>query len=272
MSGAGILAIVQARTSSSRLPGKVLRPIMGRPMLLLQLDRIRRAAMLDRIVVATSADPSDDALAETVSEAGFPVHRGPLDDVLERFCEALDRDPAAHAVRLTGDCPLLDPALIDRTVRHHLATGADYTSNCRPATFPDGLDVEVMSAAALRTARAEAGLPSEREHVAPFIWSRPERFRIAALTGDTDLSHLRWTVDTAADFAFVSAVYEALYEQDSTFDMDAILALLRRRPDIAALSAGGVRNEGYAKSLAGDVLRRSGAPSRPTFPSPCGEG
>jgi spore coat polysaccharide biosynthesis protein SpsF len=256
----GVLAIVQARTSSSRLPGKVLKPILGRPMLMLQLERVSRAGTLDRIVVATSTDPSDDRLAETVLQAGFAVHRGPLDDVLERFCGTLDQYPAKHVVRLTGDCPLIDPALVDATVRHHLATGADTTSNCRPATFPDGLDVEVVTAEALRAARTEAALPSEREHVTPFIWTRPERFRIASLTSPTDLSHLRWTVDTAADSEFVSAVYEALYPQDPAFGTDAVLELLRRRPDIEAMNAGGMRNEGYAWSLARDGASGTLAP------------
>lgn len=257
MGSARILAIVQARTSSSRLPGKVLRPILGRAMILLQLERIRRARSLDGIVVATSEDASDDALARTVTEAGHAVHRGALDDVLQRFCGALDRHPGDHVVRLTGDCPLTDPAIIDATVARHLETGADYTSNCLNPSFPDGLDVEVVRARALRQAEREAKLASEREHVTPFVWKQPGRFRLAELTSPVDRSALRWTVDTEADFHFAAAVFEALYPADPAFGSDAIYALLRARPDIAALNAGGIRNEGYARSLAADAASRA---------------
>lgn len=249
-----VVAILQARTSSSRLPGKVLLPIIGQPMILQQVDRLARCETLDRLVVATSRDESDDILAAHLTAEGVSVHRGPLDDVLARFAGALGAlaPEAEHVVRLTGDCPLVDPAVVDATVRLHLAEGADYTSNCAVPTFPDGLDVEVLRTTALRAADAEARLHSEREHVTPFVRSRPERFRQAELRAHVDRSHLRLTVDTPADLALVRAVYEALHPRDPAFGLDAVLALLDARPDLVALNADATRNEGYADSLARD--------------------
>lgn len=250
---ARVLGILQARTTSSRLPAKVLAPIRGRAMILRQVERVARARTLDDLVVATSDDASDDGLAALLAREGIAVHRGPLDDVLARFLGALDARPAEHAVRLTGDCPLIDPAVIDATVALHRAEGAVYTSNCAHPTFPDGLDVEVIQAEALRAAAAEARLPSEREHVTPFLRARPARFHLAELSAPVDRSALRFTVDTPADLAFVRAVYDALHPGDPAFGTEAVLALLDARPDIAALNAGQVRNAGYARSLARDA-------------------
>lgn len=224
-------------------------------MILLQLERIARATTIDRIVVATSVDPSDDGLATLLAEAGHAVYRGPLDDVLERFGGALETFPAKSVVRLTGDCPLADPAVIDAAARRHLETAADYTSNALHPTFADGLDVEVVRADVLQVARREAVLRSEREHVTPFIWSRPERFRLAELASAVDRSSLRWTVDTPDDLRFVTAVFEALYPVNPAFGSDDIIALLDARPDLAA-TTGAIRNEGYVRSLAADARSR----------------
>ena len=250
----GILAILQARTSSSRLPGKVLRPILGKPMLFRQIERLRRAETLNKIVVATSDDPADDALATLCADNGLPCYRGSLGDVLARFHGACLRcGPADHVVRLTGDCPLADPTVIDAVVRQHLASGADYTTNALQPTWPDGLDVEVMTIAALQRAFAEACLPSEREHVTPYISKHPEWFRIEHVKGERDLSSLRWTVDEPADLQFVTEVYAELYPQDHAFDTMAVLALLEKRPELARLNGQILRNEGYARSLAADA-------------------
>lgn len=248
-----VLAILQARVSSSRLPNKVLAPILGRPMLAHQIERLKRAGTVDALVVATSDDASDDVLAALCAELGVACHRGSLDDVLARFAGAYAAfGPAEHVVRLTGDCPLADPAVIDAVVRHHMGSGAHYTTNALQPTWPDGLDVEVMRAESLMCAFVEARLPSEREHVTPFIHKHPERFDIEHVKGERDLSTLRWTVDEPADLAFVAEVYAALYPRDRAFDTAAILALLESRPELAALNGGFMRNEGYAKSLATD--------------------
>lgn len=209
-----VLAVLQARMSSTRLPGKVLKDVLGRPMMVRQIERLRRARSLSRIVVATSVNPEDDAVE---AAAGRPVFRGPLDDVLARYVGALDAFGADHVVRVTADCPLADWRVVDQVVDLHLSTGADYTSNTVERTFPKGLDVEIVRADLLRLAADEGHDPYEREHVTPFFYRRPERFRIRQLTQPVDESPWRWTVDTPADFAFAHAAYAALYPADPAF-------------------------------------------------------
>lgn len=228
-----MLAVLQARLSSRRLPGKVLRPLLGEPMLGRQVERLRRSRAITRLVLATSDDASDDPLAAYAGAIGLPVVRGPLDDVLARFVLVLIAHPGAeHLVRLTADCPLADPTLADRCVETHLAEGADYTANTFGRTFPKGLDVEVVRADALRAAAREASDPYDREHVTPFVIARPERFRQASVTRDPP-ERWRWTVDTPEDFAFVEAVYRDLYPADPAFGAEAVLAWQRAHPGAA---------------------------------------
>ena len=213
-----MLAILQARMSSTRLPGKVLKPLLGEPMLARQIERVRRAKRIAKLVVATSSDASDDAIAGLCDSLGVGVYRGPLADVLGRYWGAAKRfGPAKHIVRLTGDCPLADWEVIDAVLDHHLAEDADYTSNCQKLTFPKGLDVEVFKAEHLETAYYEARDPYEREHVTPFFYRNPDRFRLSNLECDPPLGDLRWTVDTPEDFAFVEQVYAALYPANPAF-------------------------------------------------------
>jgi spore coat polysaccharide biosynthesis protein SpsF len=200
-----LLCVVQARTGSSRLPGKVLADLDGRPMLHFLLDRLATLAV-DDVVVATSTEARDDAVADIALAAGRPVVRGSEQDVLDRFVGALDTFPARHVVRITADCPLSDPRLIDAVVAHHRETRADYTTNTLPRTFPKGLDVEVVTADALRVAHAEAATTAEREHVMPFLYRRPERFRLANLRNDEPLGEERWTVDTSDDLERVRRI------------------------------------------------------------------
>jgi spore coat polysaccharide biosynthesis protein SpsF len=229
-----ILAILQARMSSTRLPGKVMLPLAGQPMILRQVERVRRSRRLDALTVATSTDASDDPLAETLRQAGVEVFRGPLDDVLARFVGALEARPADHVVRLTGDCPLIDPQVIDATVELHLASGADYTQN-RLLTkgYPKGQDVEVITAQALRRAAEQAVTPEEREHVTWGVWNNPDRWRIARLEPPIDEGEVRWTVDRPDDYEFAQAVYAALYPHDPAFGSDAIRAWVRSHPEWA---------------------------------------
>lgn len=215
--------------TSTRLPGKVMAPVLGEPMIGRQLERLARAVRLQRIVVATSQHPSDDPLAAYCEGLGYPVFRGSLDDVLDRFKGALDTVPEADTVvRLTADCPLADPAVIDATIARHQEAAADYTSNT-PAvrTFPHGLDTEVMRREALEAAWRGAEDPYEREHVTPFIYRRPERFGIASLSRAPSLAHLRWTVDLPEDLAFVREVYAQLYPANPAFSSDDVVALAR---------------------------------------------
>jgi glutamate-1-semialdehyde 2,1-aminomutase len=249
-----IVAVLQARLSSSRLPGKVLADLAGQPMLLRQIERINRAARIDQLVVATSQDASDDAIANLCAEAGIACHRGSLEDVLDRVVGAARNAGAEWVVRLTGDCPLTDPAVIDQVIAAALDTDADFASNAVEPSFPDGLDVEVARMASLETAWAEAELTSEREHVMPFIRNRPDRFRIAAVKHETDLSALRWTVDEPGDLAFVRAVYDRLLAEKPDFAMEDVLALLAREPELADLNGQYRRNEGYARSLMKEAM------------------
>lgn len=244
-----ILAILQARVSSSRLPGKVLKPILGVPMLIRQLERVKRAKMIDRLVVATSIDPSDDPIEDLCRQNGIECCRGDLKDVLDRFYQVAKSYRPEHIVRLTGDCPLIDPEVIDRVIRFYLDGGYDHASNGGEPTFPDGLDVEIFRFSALELAWQEARLPSEREHVTPFIYTHPERFRTAQYKNHVDLSYLRWTVDEPADFELVRIVYESLYPSRPDFSTTDILALIENRPELATMNTHHARNEGYAKSL-----------------------
>ena len=220
------VAILQARMSSTRLPGKVMKRLAGRPMVERQIERIRRCRTLGRIIVATSTDPSDDPLAAHLESLGVDVFRGSLIDVLGRYMGAARAFAVTgQVVRLTADCPLADPDVIDACVRLHARLSVDYVSNGRQPTYPHGLDVEAFGLDALEAAEREAVDPYEREHVTPFIYRRPERFTLAALTQDIDESRLRWTVDTPEDFDFVERVYAALYEAKPDFTSDDVRAL-----------------------------------------------
>lgn len=258
------LAIVQARMSSTRLPGKVLLPLAGRPLIGFMLERVKRATEVNEIVLATSTDASDDALAAAVQALGFGVHRGSLNDVLARFAGAAAGREADVVVRLTGDCPLIDPALIDRAVRHLRDNALDYVTNGEPAMYPDGLDVEAFTMAALQRTQAEARLPSEREHVTPYMRTEHAGFRRGSLRGAVDLSALRWTVDHADDLAVVRALVEVIEQRHGagsglTADLFDFLRVLDAHPQLLQANPH-IRNEGYLKSLLADVAQRPQPP------------
>ena len=247
-----MLAILQARTSSTRLPGKVLKPLLGKPMLARQIERLRRVRLVDELLVATSIDPSDDVLVALCETEGLDCYRGSLDDVLDRFYRAAKSRSAANVVRLTGDCPLTDPRVVDRTIEFYLEGQFDYASNALEPTFPDGLDVEVFRFSCLEAAWREAASPAFREHVTLFIYRHAERFRIGCYRNSTNLAHLRWTVDEPRDYEFVKRVYEALYPENPRFTMEDVLRFLAQHPDALALNRGMERNEGLARSLLRD--------------------
>jgi spore coat polysaccharide biosynthesis protein SpsF (cytidylyltransferase family) len=255
-----ILGVIQARVSSTRLPGKVLEPILGKPMLLRQMERVSRCRQIDLFVVATSTDRSDDVLAQLCHEQSIVAYRGSLTDVLDRFVGVAHKYQPQTVVRLTADCPLADWELIDYAVSRFSDGDYDYLSNIDPPTYPDGLDVEVMTYRALIEAGLEAQLPSEREHVTPFVRSRPDRYRIGSVTQKVDLSSLRWTVDDPEDLDFVRAVYEELYPFKPEFKTFDILALIEQRPELQLVNNGVPRNVGLSKSRLADEewLRRQG--------------
>lgn len=238
-----VLAILQGRFSSRRLPGKVLKPLLDRPMILRQIERLDRCATIDGLIVATSVEESDAAIAETCANASVSCLRGPLDDVLARFCQVIDSCKPDHVIRLTADCPLTDWSVVDKLVQLHLDTDADYSTNALQRTFPKGLDCEIVRADVLRRIQDETDSPFDREHVTPYIYRPNTEYSISHLTQDTDLSFLRWTVDLPEDFEFVSAVYEYLYEDNSAFTSDAVLELLQRRPELRFINAAGLSEE-----------------------------
>lgn len=244
-----ITVILQARMSSNRLPGKVLKLILGLPMLAHQVLRVQRATQVDKVIIATSDHASDDDIANLCRNLNVTCFRGNLNNVLDRFYQAHLLYPSEHIVRLTGDCPLTDPATIDNVIIRHKAGGFDYTSNCEPATFPDGLDVEVMTSQALKSAWLYAIKPSELEHVTPFIRNNPEQFNCGSFINERDLSAHRWTVDEQADFNFVEKIYQDLYPSNKAFDLQDILKHLDKYPDLIKINQGIIRNEGLLKSL-----------------------
>jgi len=249
------LAIIQARTSSSRLPGKVLLPLQGRPMILHQLERVSRSHRLNRIVLATSVDPSDDALADQVAAAGFGVFRGDLNDVLERFRACAQREKASIVVRLTGDCPLSDPALIDELLEAFQQGGWDYLANSvdeQQLSVPDGFDAEVFHAHLLERAAREATLLSEREHVTPWFRTAGAGLSWGHFRHTPPRPYYRVTVDDPVDLEVVREIVSALEPHDLHYGVDAVVRYLEQHPELAARNLATVRNEGLLKSLAED--------------------
>ena len=230
------LIIVQARMTSTRLPGKVLLPLAGEPMLTRLVERLRRVQRADGIVVATTTNATDDPIAALCAQLGVPCHRGSEHDVLSRYADAARLQGADVVVRITSDCPLIDPALIDQVIATHEEGDSDYVSNMLPPTWPYGMAVEVFSAAALAQAHAEATQAAEREHVTPFLYWHPERYRLRNVASPVDLSQHRWTVDTPEDYALVSRLFDHLMPTHPHFTQADVLALLEQHPDWIAIN------------------------------------
>ena len=235
-----VLCILQARVSSTRLPGKVLKPILGEPMLARQIERIARAERIDALIVATSDQATDDGVAGLCERLGVDCYRGSLDDVLDRFYQAARRPDPSHVMRLTGDCPLTDPAVLDALVELHLAGGFDYSSNVEERTYPDGLDAEIFSLDLLDRTWRDATSSYDREHVTPFMRHGEPGGRRGILKDRIDRSNLRWTVDFPEDYAFASRVFEELYPSVPGFGAEDVHRLLFAHPEIAALNANRV--------------------------------
>lgn len=224
------LAVIQARMSSSRMPGKVLAPLAGQPSILRQTERVRRATILDETVVATSVDQTDDILEEVLKRAGVNTYRGSLFDVLQRFVDVVEHFNPDYVVRLTGDCPLTSPRMIDDLARSFLDWDLDYASNSLIPSFPDGLDVEIIRADALRLLASIATDPEEREHVTLGLYRRSRLFRVGNFGSPRNWSDLRWTVDTPSDYEYVAKIFDSLYPQNPNFDFPDILEFVQRHP------------------------------------------
>lgn len=228
-----IIAILQARMSSSRLYGKVLKPILGRPLLSLLLERALKSKLINKIVVATSDHPSDNKIEEFCRNTDVPCFRGSLEDVLDRYYKtALYFDKPDHIVRLTGDNPLIDPEITDKTIEYYLENKFDYVSNSAENNFPIGLDVSIFSFHALKVSWENAHSPYEREHVNPYILAHPEIFKIGLYRGDVKYPSLRWTVDTKEDFKYVKNIFEALYPHNLNFGINAVINYLDKHPKL----------------------------------------
>ena len=227
-----VVAIIQARMGSTRLPGKVLLDLAGEPVLVRCVNRTGRAQILDEVVVATTVQPADDAIVRLCAERGWPCFRGSEEDVLDRYYRAAVAHQADIVVRITSDCPLIEPQVVDRVVREFLEQqpAVDYACNVLPRrTFPRGLDTEVMSFDVLEQARHEDLNPAGREHVTPYIQYNPDLFRICGIMNEVDFSHMRWTVDTPEDLAFVRHIYE--HFGHDRFSWHEVLTLLEQHPE-----------------------------------------
>jgi len=235
-----VVAIVQARMGSSRLPGKVLMPIGGEPMLYRVLVRARRAKEVGLVVVATTTDTGDDPVAAFCQSQGFPYFRGDPMDVLDRYYQAAQQFNAATVVRLTGDCPLIDPHEIDRTIKAFFETHVDFAANRLPPpwkrTTPIGMDTEVVTFDALARAWREADEKYEREHVMPYLYDEVGRFKVLLVDHDPDIGQLRLTVDTAEDLTLVRRIYQ-YFDNTDEFSLPDILALIEKHPELLKINA-----------------------------------
>ena len=232
-----IVAIVQARMGSTRLPKKVMKDLLGEPVLVRDVNRLRRSKLLDEIVIATTTLPADDQIVSLCKDRGWAYFRGDENDVLDRYYRAAQACNADVIVRITSDCPMIDPEIVDRVIRTFLdIPGIDYASNTLPPrTFPRGLDTEVMTFEALERAWTEDEDPKLREHVTPYIYRNPEKFQIHGVVNENDFSSHRWTLDTPEDFVFIRTVYEHFGNDDFTW-MD-VLEYLDGHPEVVNINS-----------------------------------
>ena len=257
------MAIIQARMGSTRLPGKIMMDIAGRPALEHVVDRLRRSELIDTIVIATTTNEEDKPVIELAGENGVKSYAGSAHDVLDRYLKSAREFGADIIVRITADCPLIDPRVADKVIKYFLDGNFHYVSNTLRATYPDGLDTEVFSYQALEKAWQEAKKPSEREHVVPYIRNNERMFKLGNVACGQDLSQMRWTVDMEQDLTFVREIYDRLYKKGEIFYMEDVLALLEENPALMEINKGIIRDEGYLKSLEEDKAyeAQSGGPS-----------
>ncbi len=250
-----VVAIVQARMGSTRLPNKVMKQIGGVPMIELLLSRLSRAKEIDEIAVATSLDRRNGPLAVHVEKLGYLCIRGSEDDVLQRYLDAADASSADIVVRVTGDCPLVDPLLVDSCVSKFIDSEVDYLDNTNPPTFPDGLDVAVASIDALRRAGKNATSRYDREHVMPYVYNSGE-FKLGSILSDIDYSSFRWTVDEHADFEVIGNVF-AHFSPDIHFSWKQVLQLQQNHPELFATNQNIIRNEGSSMGIGHKLWKRA---------------
>jgi len=235
-----IVTVIQARSGSSRLPGKVMLHILGKPLLLRMIERVQASALKGEIVVATTNDKEDDVIEALCDEHKILCYRGSSLDLLDRHYQPGKWLNADAVVKIPSDCPLIDPKVIDKVLAYYLENDFDFVSNMHPATYPDGNDVEVMGFSALEQAWKEAKRDLEREHTTPYIWEHPEKFKIGNVAWETGLDYSmshRFTIDYPEDFTFIKTVYEHLYPTNPNFGLDDILKLLQNNPNISSINS-----------------------------------
>jgi len=250
-----VIAILQARCNSSRLPNKVLLPILDKPMIQWQIERLSKSKNIDKLIVATSAENSDLPLVELCDDIGIPVYRGSLNNVLERFYQVAIHNEPELIVRLTGDCPLIDPLIVDDVIEFMKSGNFDYVSNSIEPSYPDGLDVEVLSFNTLKNIYANANNSSEKEHVTLHVANNRDKFKVGIYRNSIDLSHHRWTVDEPSDFKLVTAIFEGLDHLKGNFLMKDVLHFLEKNPELQRMNNNIIRNEGLLKSLIQDEIK-----------------
>lgn len=248
------LAIIQARMNSTRLPGKVLMKISGKTVLEHVVKRVSQSKLIDEVVVATTINKSDLTIAALCKRLKVHIFRGSENDVLNRYYQTAKKYHADNIARITSDCPLIDPAIIDKVIKKHFDAGNDYTANTILETYPDGEDVEIFKNSALVQAWENARLLSEREHVTPYIKKHKEFFKLGNIKNVINLSKKRWTLDNKEDFEFIKKVYQYLYASDHFFSMEKILKCLEKHPELEFVNSHIKRNEGYTKSLNEDKV------------------
>jgi spore coat polysaccharide biosynthesis protein SpsF len=230
-----IVAIIQARMSSTRLPGKVLMDLEGETVMARVVNRVRRCHEINEVLIATTDRPADDAIVAECRKLSAAVSRGDEKDVLDRYFRAAQLSKAEVIVRITSDCPLIDPEITSKTINAFLEAHPDYASNSLERTYPRGLDTEVFSFDVLAKCWREAAKPYEREHVTPYIYEHPEKFRLLSIKNDQDYSGHRWTVDTPEDLEFVRAVYARLANRPDFSGRD-VVHLMEREPQLMELN------------------------------------
>lgn len=250
-----IYAIIQARMGSTRLPGKVMMDLGGKPVIEHVVDRLNKSQLIDKIIIATSNNPNNQPLIKFCQNFGINYFIGSEEDVLDRYYQtAIDNDIDLEdiIIRITSDCPLIDPFVVDSVIKEHISNKNDYTANVLECTYPDGLDCEVFNFSALKEAWINGNLSSQREHVTLYIRDNPGKFKLGNVKNKEDLSDFRWTLDEKEDFIFINEIYKH-FSNKSFFTMEDIVNLLKINPSLIDINSKFDRNEGLMKSLNEDV-------------------
>lgn len=251
-----IYAIIQARMGSTRVPGKVMLDLCGSPVIEHVVNRLKKSTLIDEIIIATSTDSNNEPLIDFCIKNNVSYFVGSENDVLDRYyqtAKANNINDEDIIIRITSDCPLIDPFVVDKVIEEHISGNNDYTANVIECTYPDGLDCEVFNFSILKDAWLNANLSSQREHVTLYIRDNPNKFKLGNVENDVDLSDLRWTLDEKEDFIFINEIYKNFYSEDSFFAMDDIVDLLHKKPELLEINSKFTRNEGLIKSLKEDV-------------------